>query len=526
MIISLRKKILHLNILNCIKYNDLEGLQSIINQNKVNIDKIGGGYNKPLIYAIQNIPKNFDNTNNNSNSSYNDTSNNDNYKRNAKPSDNEDILMEWREKREDILRYLIDLTENLNFEVGPDGETPLFLALKYQYFSIAKYLLQDEKELILERKKFQRRKLNREKSDEYKSINCYPSLNPNERLVDINYKNQKGQNVLFYLFQQEAMTPFALKLAMKKGIHINDVDPQNKSLLIHIVEGYGYPNSNHYQMLQYLQMIIQYYIFPSSTVLKLLIFYKNRIALSTTQLEELVAKEYQRLQVDIKDNEDSNPLRDGSNTALLKAVKRHDVGAIQLLLQCRPNLEIKDNYGRTALMFLFMDGYKSLAQKLLDAGAEVNARDKDHRTPLFMACEHRQAGAAELFLKYGADPATSINLNIANSQIPQTAIQIAVERGYEKIVDLLLRHGIDPNKPVQIISSSLPNGGNEEGHSKEITTLLILACRKGHERIVRSLLEHGADPEIKDSHQKTGFQYAYENNHIEILKIFEEFKKK
>jgi len=522
MLINLQRKRLHLDILDCIKNNNLEGLQSLINQNGVNIDKLGSGYNKPLIYAFQNIPKSFDNINNQQN--YTGVRSNTIRNGYIKQVENEGILMEWREKREIILRYLIDISENLNFEIGPDGETPLFLALKFHYFSIAEYLLQDEEDKRLERKKYH--KLNTDRSFIHSSSDGH-----NQRLVDINYKNQYGQNVLLYLFQQKAMTPFALKLSMKKGIHINTVDTQGKSLLIHIVE--GYPNADYYnqanhrcQMQKYLQMILQYYIFPPSTVLKLLIFYKSKIPISIIQLQEMIAREYQQLQVDIKDHEDPSPLRDGSNTALLKAVKRYDVETIQLLLQCHPNLEMKDNFGRTALMFFFMDGYKSLAQKLLEAGADVNAMDNDHHTPLFMACERHQVGATELFLKYGADPNTFINLTISNTQIPQTAMQIAVERGYWKIVDLLLKYNVDPNKPVYTaISSKTNNSGSDkksdkEELSKETTTLLILACQKGHKRVVQSLLEHGANPDITDNHHKTGLQYARENNHLEILEIF------
>ena len=61
-----------------------------------------------------------------------------------------------------------------------------------------------------------------------------------------------------------------------------------------------------------------------------------------------------------------------------------------------------DYYGRTALHLAAGEGHVELIQWLLDNGADVEAKDRDGRTPVFDAVRHAQDGAIKILIDAGA----------------------------------------------------------------------------------------------------------------------------
>lgn len=78
------------------------------------------------------------------------------------------------------------------------------------------------------------------------------------------------------------------------------------------------------------------------------------------------------------------------------------------------------------------------ARRLLEEGADPNARDERGFTPLHIACARGDAGIAELLLERGADPN-------AVGAAGVTPLHVAAYGGHRGVVELLLRWGADPS---------------------------------------------------------------------------------
>lgn len=88
------------------------------------------------------------------------------------------------------------------------------------------------------------------------------------------------------------------------------------------------------------------------------------------------------------------------STPLVSASERNNVEVLALVLAGAPNLEWADEYGRTALHSVRDAG---IAAKLVEAGANIDAKDNRRRTPLHHAAELGNADLAELLLERGAE---------------------------------------------------------------------------------------------------------------------------
>jgi ankyrin repeat protein/beta-lactamase regulating signal transducer with metallopeptidase domain len=83
-------------------------------------------------------------------------------------------------------------------------------------------------------------------------------------------------------------------------------------------------------------------------------------------------------------------------------------------------------------------GHVQVLEALIAHGADLDAKDKEGRTPLMRACENSQKGVSELLIAKGAD------LNV-QSNAGHTALHIACATGQKDVVELLIAKGAEVN---------------------------------------------------------------------------------
>ena len=88
------------------------------------------------------------------------------------------------------------------------------------------------------------------------------------------------------------------------------------------------------------------------------------------------------------------------------------------------------------LLEAIMDGDIERAKSLIDAGADVNARDIDGWTPLMYAALNGHTEIVELLIESGAD----VNAEDNNGQ---TVLMFATRGGHTEIVEILIKAGAD-----------------------------------------------------------------------------------
>lgn len=115
-----------------------------------------------------------------------------------------------------------------------------------------------------------------------------------------------------------------------------------------------------------------------------------------------------------------------------------------------------------------------VVQLLIDVGANVEAKTKGLKTPLFWAAGSGRKGMLELLIKNGAR-IDEVSLE------KQTALFEAVSQGNKKTVLYLLEQGIDVN-----------------ARDKMGETVLHESIRRNDKEITDILLEHKADKTIKN----------------------------
>ncbi len=176
-----------------------------------------------------------------------------------------------------------------------------------------------------------------------------------------------------------------------------------------------------------------------------------------------------------------DPELDRRSAPLHAAIAGRDRARVRDLLASGLPVEGRDAYGRTALMAAVASGDPQLAEALVGAGADVNARtvglpgdalgtdagSEGVITPLIAAIETGDADIVTLLLASGADLAAPDEL---------TPLQFAAQQGDAEVVAALLAAGAAVDRP------------GEDGY-----TPLLSAAAEGYADVVELLVMAGAD---------------------------------
>jgi hypothetical protein len=179
---------------------------------------------------------------------------------------------------------------------------------------------------------------------------------------------------------------------------------------------------------------------------------------------------------------------------LIKAAQKGDIVTVRSMLAKGTEVQVRDNIGRTALMYAADNGDTATVQALLINGADANTRDPQD---MFAAGSGNNATVQTLL-----DQKAHVNAKTANGW---TALMHATARGYTAIVQTLLTHGAEPN-----------------AKDKEEQTALLLAVRDGYMAIVEALLASGADPRVKNKEGKTALDVAEAEGFSNIAQLLKQ----
>lgn len=131
----------------------------------------------------------------------------------------------------------------------------------------------------------------------------------------------------------------------------------------------------------------------------------------------------------------ANPVRDNS---FFEAAVNGQFVKIMKLLENGIDVNLKDQEGRTALMYAAFNGHTAIMEKLIEKGASVNLRDAYGRTALMLASSGPFPTAVKLLLDHRADP------DMADGEEHFTALMYAAAEGQLEIVQILLKKKANP----------------------------------------------------------------------------------
>lgn len=115
---------------------------------------------------------------------------------------------------------------------------------------------------------------------------------------------------------------------------------------------------------------------------------------------------------------------------LIIATKNGNYETTVALIEAGADVNAKDNYGKTPLLWAAISGSLELAQVLISAGADVHARDFHNMTPLHWASYNGHLNVVQVLISSGADPNAKNNYN-------RTPLDRASRNGHHEVVRYL-----------------------------------------------------------------------------------------
>ena len=187
------------------------------------------------------------------------------------------------------------------------------------------------------------------------------------------------------------------------------------------------------------------------------------------------------------------PTADGTS-ALHWAVYHGDADLADRLIAAGAKVNAKNDYGATPLSEAAVVGNVQVLRKLLAAGADVESPNGDGQTALMVIARTSNVDAAKLLISKHA------NVNAVEQWRGQTPLMWAAAENQPAMVKLLIEHGakVNARSVVNVWERQVTAEPRMQARPSGGFTPLLYAARKGCLECARLLVKAGADKDLND----------------------------
>ena len=182
------------------------------------------------------------------------------------------------------------------------------------------------------------------------------------------------------------------------------------------------------------------------------------------------------------------------NTALHKAVRHNKADVVQVLIDAGADIEKKDSEGRTPLLLACLVGSLDIVKMLVQAGADLGVTDFHGDTCLIAASSEGHWETVRYLVGLG-----QVDVDQVGGQDATTALHEAIKLYHTNVVQVLIDAGADIEKK------------DSQGR-----TPLLLACEEGY--AVKMLVQAGAELRVTDTNGDTCLIAASSEGHTETVR--------
>ena len=186
-----------------------------------------------------------------------------------------------------------------------------------------------------------------------------------------------------------------------------------------------------------------------------------------------------------------------SNTTLHEAVEEARADVVQVLIDAGADIEEKDYNGRTPLLLACLVGWLDTVKVLVQAGAELSVADADGDTCLIVASRAGYTETVRYLVGLG-----QVDVNqVGGTEYNVTALHEAVTLNHADVVQVLI-----------------DAGANIDNKDSFGYTPLLLACMRGFHDTVMMLVQAGAELSVADTDGDTCLILATRWGHTETVR--------
>ncbi|UKZ76961.1 hypothetical protein TrVFT333_004677 [Trichoderma virens FT-333] len=216
-------------------------------------------------------------------------------------------------------------------------------------------------------------------------------------------------------------------------------------------------------------------------------------------------------------------------TSLNVAAQLGNKAIFDLLIENGADIEASDKNCRTPLATAALYGHMNAVKWLVEKGANIEAKDRKKRTPLMLAIIGKHEEVVRYFIEKGAPMA-------ATDDDKQLLISMAIHGKLKSIIDNFLLDGVcidacmanNKHTPLtqainegddDIVDWLIEKGANLDncnGHGK---TPLIAAIESGNKAIIQLLVDKGAGLDFQGNDGYTPLIFATKQNRQDIMEL-------